>query len=234
MSNDKMPEEAKEKKKPISLKFRIGVSLAAGLTVVALGSLQVFLPQVTVNLTMSILIVIMFIPWIQPFVNKIDIPHGVIDLKGNIDEVEENARESGLILNDTSRTKIINKKTEFLLKVGKARESLKGTDLYQLAHEDPALALAGFRIWMEKELRDILNSRGHDIDKKDIVNLGLTLRILLKLEVVNGKEYETLTNLTRLLNRVVHSDINVDTDTAIRTLNLGYSIMFALKERNNR
>ena len=118
--------------------------------------------------------------------------------------------------------------------MGKARESLKGTDLYQLAHEDPALALAGFRIWMEKELRDILNSRGHDIDKKDIVNLGLTLRILLKLEVVNGKEYETLTNLTRLLNRVVHSDINVDTDTAIRTLNLGYSIMFALKERNNR
>jgi len=229
-----MSKDTEELKTPISLKLRIGVSLGAGFVVLALALLQIYLPQVTINLTMDILIVIMFIPWIQPFVNKIDIPHGIIDLKGDINKLENEAKKSKLIVSSTKKLSRSIKTSELLLNFGKAKESVKGTDLYVLAHEYPELALAGLRIWMEKELKELLYSKGHNINKKDITSLGQTLHILRSLETINGKEYEVLTDLTRLLNRVIHSDITVDTDTAIRTLNLGYSIMQGLEERNKR
>jgi hypothetical protein len=103
----------------------------------------------------------------------------------------------------------------------------KGKPAYEIIYnDDPALALAGLRIALEKRLKDLARIMDHD-DKRP---LGDVVRGLLRGGVLSVDQYEALNDLLPLLNRAVHAE-DTSKEAAEWAMSEGPKLIAGLEQR---
>ena len=138
-------------------------------------------PDLVIDMVTLSLIVIAILPWLSPVLRSLELPGGVKIEFRDMEKAIENIYKAGLL----------------------STESEKGYEhSFQLvSEEDPALALAGLRIEIEKRLREIAKMSDIPGDKK---GAGQLLKKLTKKRILTNEERSALGDLINLLNRAVH------------------------------
>lgn len=159
-------------------KLRIGISIVA----LAIALLHILVPSLKVDAITLGLIVLAVLPWLAPLVKSVELPGGVkIELQ-DVERAAAQSRGAGLL---TPGPEVTKPEHSFLL----------------VAQQDPNLALAGFRIEIERRLIRLANAKGIEVKHASIRQL---LQALNQHKVLTPEQLEALANLTSLLNSAVH------------------------------
>jgi hypothetical protein len=171
------------------------------------------------RLTLSIgrLLVVATLPWILKYLRGFEIP-GIVkidlaDTKAATDKVTRAEPPSGQINFEGHPPRVS-------IEVGAGQFS----NLRTIYDTDPNLALVGFRIEVEKRLRDLAAARQISIDKMPLQRLlhELIDRRLIPSEIASG-----LMELIALGNRAAHG-VTVSPDAAAWLLDVGPDVLLRL------
>ena len=210
-------------------RLRLFITVAALL--VALGHL--IFPSVTIDFVTVILLLIAVVPWIAPIVKSVELPGG---FKIQLQDVEEAAKEllrvdavvqpaAGEIRIETSAPQVtldakaeIKFEAEVMNRAEAAVASLKN-----VAGTDPNLALVGFRIEIEKRLRELARNKGLDPS----LRVSAMLRELRRRELLPSRVASALSELIALGNQAAHG-VAVEPQTAEWVFEEGPEVLAAL------
>jgi len=181
---------------------RIIISVGA----VLLALIHLIFPDVQVDTTVLVLVLLAVLPWLAPILKSVELPGGVKIEFQELQKTEEQAHRAGLLA---------------------PQPALEPPPYLSVAAEDPNLALAGLRIEVEKRLRAIAKARGINGERQSIAQI---LRRLPIEEAISGEEYAVITDLLGLLNRAVHG-ADVDTRAARWAIEVGPRLLAALDNR---
>jgi hypothetical protein len=166
-------------------------------------------PSINIDSATMILIGIALLPWLGIFFRSIELPGGIRVEYDDVKQVENKAREAGLL-----PAKEMNAPISY--------------PVYErIAVEDPNLALAGLRIEIEKELNALATRHGIDINIQSALSLT---KELAKQNVIGADSYLAIGDLLRLLNKAVHG-AKVDYKTVTEALKTGSQILQALRAK---
>lgn len=159
---------------------RIQLSITLGALVVAL--VHVRFPSVTIDSITVSLIVIAILPWLAPLFRSVELPGGLkVEFQERLDRAADEADKAGLL-------------------AAPGRQARQYS--FQLvAEQDPALALAGLRIELERQLKALAEAVGVGTRMQ---GAGRLIAELHKQGVLTGDEQEVLLELVGLLNEAVH------------------------------
>ena len=210
-------------------RLRLFITVAALL--VALGHL--IFPSVTIDFVTVVLLLIAVVPWIAPIVKSVELPGG---FKIQLQDVEEAAKEllrvdavvqpaAGEIRIETSAPQVtldakaeIKFEAEVMNRAEAAVASLKN-----VAGTDPNLALVGFRIEIEKRLRELARNKGLDPS----LRVSAMLRELRRRELLPSRVASALSELIALGNQAAHG-VAVEPQTAEWVFEEGPEVLAAL------
>jgi hypothetical protein len=185
--------------------FALLTSLVCGTLIILHG----VYPQFMVDTTTDVLVLIMILPWLIPYVKTVKFPGGgEIDFKDEAQHIKSLVKKSKI-------SKVVTLREEHV-----AQPQLKPT-YTDLVMVDPNLALASLRIDIERKLRGIAIKKGLPVEKESIKDL---LKVLSLKRILGHSESETLSLITNVCNRAVHTE-KIDTATALRILDLGKSVL---------
>ena len=157
---------------------KIAISIVAILIAIA----HVTFPTIAIDATTLILLFVALVPWILPFVKSIDIPGvGSIDLQ---DAKSATDKVMKTITPPTGSISVTGEKPSVKVTIG----DTDITNLWTVFEADPNLALVGFRIEIERRLRQITEKAGIEGSRKPLCRLARELEVnrVLPAEVVSG------------------------------------------------
>jgi hypothetical protein len=203
---------ASQVKRSLKIAISIGAILLAGAHVV--------FPSIAIDATTLILLFLALVPWILPFVKSIDIP-GV----GTINLADTKAATDKITKTETPATRSID--------TGVAEPSIGTTvgetdltNLWSVFETDPNLALVGFRIEIEKRIRQIAEKAGIDDSRKSLARVA---RELLAKEVLPHEVVSGVIEIVALGNQAAHG-ATVEQNAAQWVLDVGPSILVRLDQ----
>jgi hypothetical protein len=187
--------------------FKILMSLVF----VAVFIIRIINPDIKIDTTSIILLVLAAVPW---FIEKIK----SFEING-VGKIE--------LLNKEQKTELESKATEAGLLPASSR--YKGDiqyTFYKLRYEDPKLALAGLRIEIENSLRKIAEKNSVDVPYGGIVKL---IGVLSQRELISTNERSIIMEIIGILNRAVHGQLSeYDSNSFDWVFDLGLGILNSL------
>ena len=210
---------------------RLRLFITVPALLVAMGHL--IFPRVTIDFVTVVLLLIAVVPWIAPIVKSVELPGG---FKIQLQDVEEAAKEllrvdavvqpaAGEIRIETSAPQVtldakaeIKFEAEVMNRAEAAVASLKN-----VAGTDPNLALVGFRIEIEKRLRELARNKGLDPS----LRVSAMLRELRRRELLPSRVASALSELIALGNQAAHG-VAVEPQTAEWVFEEGPKVLAAL------
>jgi hypothetical protein len=159
-------------------KLKFGITGGALLTVAA----HIFWPNLAIDAISLGLIVVALLPWLAPIVKSVELPGGVKVELQEVKDATERVINSGLLHSAANPNKIEH---TFL----------------QVAQHDPNLALAGFRIEIERRLVSLCERNGISTRNR---GLGVLLRSLDEKEILTPEQSSAVSDLASLLNSATH------------------------------
>jgi len=142
-------------------------------------------PELRIDGVIAGLVIIAIIPWVAPLFKSLELPGGLKFEFQELEKVSKEAREVGLISDDTQPQK--EQDYSFL----------------SVASFDPNLALAGLRIEIEKRLRKLASENDIETSRKGI---GVIMTDLSKNQLLTSKERSTLDDMVATLNAASHGE----------------------------
>ncbi len=185
-----------------------GIKYTITLLALVIALVHLIWPAINIGAITVTLLVVAVLPWLSSLFKSIELPGGLKIQYQDLEKIEERARNTGLLTEETTK--------------GKEEYSFQ-----TVASTDPNLALAGLRIELEKRLLKLAESRDLKPSKR---SLGSLLADLNRRELIGGEERGLLSDLTALLNSAVHGAV-VDPSVAEWALDIGPRILKALDER---
>lgn len=168
-------------------KVAIAITAVCGALIVA----HLLYPTFGIDGVTVALVVLAALPWLLPFLKSLELPGGVKiefnDVKPATDKI-------------TSEPQPLAADSRAALR-GRAAEGDSAAQLKYIANQDPNLALVGFRIELEKRLRQIAKSRQIDVSK---MTLRATARELQARQVLSPKVADGIIELAALGNSAAH------------------------------
>lgn len=191
-------------------RIQVAISLAA----VVLIFVHLIWPNLKIDAVTVLLVVLAVMPWLTPLFKSLEIPGGLRFEFQELERVEKEAKEAGLVTD-----KPINNKSEYTF--------------IEIAEAYPQLALASLRIEIEKSLKilaqktkvacsECLNSKAH--------GAGYLIRDLYHKGVLSQQERSVLGDMLGTLNKAVH-DEEVDERTAQWVIHIGPQILDSLRKK---
>jgi hypothetical protein len=175
--------------------------------------------RIALDTVVLAIIVIMILPWLSPLIRHLELPGGFkIEFPQAVQNVEKQATEAGLIPTLPSQKAI------------SARRSGEDDDRFtfqRIVDEDPAIALAGLRIEIERRLVKLAGLLQIDISKTGI---SMLLTALGKREALTHEEIVVLRDLIRLLNQAAHG-ADIRKDDAMKAIEIGINILTSLDNK---
>jgi len=209
--------------------LRLSITVAALLVAVA----HLIFPSVTIDFVTVVLLLIAVLPWVAPIVKSVELPGG---FKIQLQDVKEAAKEllrvDTVIQPPTGEIRMEGHVPEIPLDARAgikldaeviSRAETAVTSLKNVAGTDPNLALVGFRIEIEKRLRELARSKGLDPS----LTLSAILRELRRRELLPSRVSSALSDLIALGNQAAHG-VTVDPQTAAWVFEEGPEILVAL------
>ena len=186
--------------------------IAAILSLLALGAAVVhaLFPEIVVDGVTVALLAIAVAPWLGVFFKSLELPGGLKIQYHDLKQVEDRAREAGLIKDTAPEVK-----TE------------ESAVYERIAAEDPNLALVGLRIELEKALVLLGANHGVSGDRKSIRWIATELT---KDGVLPEGTASLLSDLIPTLNSAAHG-AKVDERSVQWALTAGTEILHALRSR---
>ncbi|MCW6541001.1 hypothetical protein ND440_02360 [Yersinia ruckeri] len=181
------------------LKFIITVGALAGVAI------HVIWPHLAIDAITLGLIVVALLPWLAPLVKSVELPGGLKVELQEIKEATERVKNAGL------------------LETSASSEKMEHTFL-QVAQQDPNLALAGFRIEIERRLVDLCERNGLSTRNRGLSSL---LRGLSEKNILTVEQNSAIENLASLLNSATHG-AQVDPAAAKWALNIAPDLLDSL------
>ena len=186
----------------------LAASVLSGLAVSA-ALAHAFFPAIVVDTVTVYLLAIAVLPWLGLFFRSIELPGGMKVEYQDLKEVEDKARDAGLISNFAEGTKPSDAVYE------------------RIATEDPNLALAGLRIDVERELVALAARHGITASK---VSPNVIARELTKMQILPRGAQSALSDLLPLLSKAVHG-AKVEQKSVEWALTTGSQIIAALRAK---
>ena len=196
---------------------KIAISIVAILIAIA----HVTFPTIAIDATTLILLFVALVPWILPFVKSIDIPGvGSIDLQDAKSATDKVMKKT--ITPPTGSISVTGEKPSVKVTIG----DTDITNLWTVFEADPNLALVGFRIEIERRLRQIAEKAGIEGSRKPLWRLARELEInrVLPAEVVSG-----IVEIVALGNQAAHG-ATVQASAARWVRDVGPSILSHLEQ----
>ena len=212
-----------------------GKRLRLFITVAALlvALVHLIFPSVTIDFVTVVLLLIAVVPWIAPIVKSVELPGG---FKIQLQDVEEAAKEllrvdavvqpaAGEIRIETSAPQVtLDAKAEIKFEAEVMdRAEAAVASLKNVAGTDPNLALVGFRIEIEKRLRELARNKGLDPS----LRVSAMLRELRRRELLPSRVASALSELIALGNQAAHG-VAVEPQTAEWVFEEGPKVLAAL------
>jgi hypothetical protein len=97
----------------------------------------------------------------------------------------------------------------------------------RIATEDPNLALAGLRIEIEKEMRNLASRHEIGVEGKSI---GQLAKVLTQQRVFGARAYLAIADLTNLLNNAVHG-AKVEPESVAWAIGEGVQLLESLRSK---
>jgi hypothetical protein len=186
---------------------------------IALTLIHQFIPAAKIDATTLLLIAAAIVPWALQYLKGFEIP-GVIkidflDAKAATDKVTQTfiTPGSGQLTTSGNPPVIRNRPTTDLV-----------ADLRAIYERDPNLALVGFRIEVEKRIRELARAQGLADDRDSLQRL---IQALTKRNVIPPDAGSGLMELVALGNRAAHGAA-VSADAGSWLLDVGPSILLKL------
>lgn len=149
-----------------------------------LAVIHVLLPQLPIDTITIVLIILALLPWLSPIFKSVEVPGvGKFDYQ-DLEKVKTKAKKIGLI--PTKRKGLLNTTEEYL---------------FEIARENPNLSLAGFRIELERHIRDMAQSYKIQIAHKNVRQI---LAELSNKRIINADEKEVLIEIIDTLDEAVY------------------------------
>lgn len=170
-------------------------------------------PDLKIDTTSIILLVLAFVPWFVQYIKSLEINGiGKVELiaKEQKDDLEQKAEESGIL----SQQRNTNGSTY---------------PFNNLRYEDPKLALAALRIDIENSLRKIAESHKLDTSSSGLVKMT---KMLIKNECISSGEATLIYDISGILNRAVHSQLKeYESESFDWVFDLGVKLVDSLNDR---
>lgn len=181
---------------------------------IAVLIIRIVLPDLKIDTTSIVLIILATIPWVIQFIKSLEINGvGKVELvnKDKKKEMEENAVNAGLGITKTNV------------------DESKQYSFINLRYNDPKLALAGLRIEIENSLRRIAENNSLDVSFVGIIQMT---RLLVKEHLIDGNEQSIISDITVVLNKAVHSQLSsYESETFDWVFDLGISLLKSLNKK---
>jgi len=159
---------------------KLKLAITAG--ALAVAAAHVIWPGLAIDAITLGLVVVALLPWLAPLVKSVELPGGLkVELQEVIDATER-VKNAGLLEPSANPEKIEH---TFL----------------QVAQHDPNLALAGFRIEIERRL--VALCERNEISARNR-GLGYLLRALGEKDVLTPEQNSAIADLASLLNSATH------------------------------
>lgn len=193
-------------------------AITVGALLVALAHLLA--PSLKIDFVTVVLLVVAVLPWLAPLVKSVELPGG---FKIELQDVKEAAEAVIQAPTATSAVRLgASADIKFEAEVIRRGEATVAS-LRNVAGTDPNLALVGFRIEVEKRLRDLAKSR--DIDPSR--GLSSVFRELRSRELLPGSVVSALDDLIALGNQAAHGR-TVDPEAAAWVFDKGPEVLASL------
>lgn len=200
--------------------IKIGNPATISLIVVIIFVSHLFWPdRVALDSGLLGLLVILIIPWLPPLIRYLELPGGLkIQFTEEIQNLERNATKAGLIPPES-----IGESTSVL----KVEDDGNISIFQRIVEEDPAIALAGLRIEIERQLVQLAKLKKIKTARKGIIRL---LPALNESGALSDRETDSIHELIRLLNSAVHG-ADVKKEDAIVAIDIGMYILESLNKK---
>lgn len=195
-----------------SMCFKILTSLIF----VAIFLIRLFKPDINIDNTSIVLLLLALAPWFIQYIKTLEINGvGKVELvnttkKKEIEQKVDNAGINELLPNEKSNIRYT---------------------FYNLRYNDPKLALAGLRIEIENSLRKIAVQNDIDDNYKGI---GKMTETLSQHQLIDNDERSLISDITGILNKAVHSQIQEYNDDSIDwVFDMGLKILNFLEQKKD-
>jgi hypothetical protein len=176
--------------------------------------IRIFMPNIKIDSLSIVIVLLAIVPWFIQYVKALEINGiGKVDLvdKAMKNEIEQKADSAGI---------------ENI--PPKAATDIQIT-YDNLRNSDPKLALAGLRIEIENSLRKIAAKNMIDVNRKGIWKMT---QILGEKQLIDDYERALILDMTGILNKAVHSQIQeYDDDSIDWAFNMGFKILNSLEQK---
>lgn len=174
-------------------------------------------PNLNIDTTSIILLVLALVPWFIQYIKSLEVT--------GLGKVELVSKEEKAKIQETVNEVGLSKETPI-------KEIKNKYSFYNLRYEDPKLALAGLRIELEDVLKKLLKDNNIEIRMSGMRHITNTL---INNEVITHKEYTIINDITGILNKAVHGDLDeYDSDTFDWVFELGLSLLNSLNSKLNK
>ena len=199
-------------KKPKLWNYAIKIFIS--LIFIGLFVVRIKHPELNIDAVSIILIILAMFPWYSKYIKALELNGiGKVELVSDKEKEELEEKVAKLVVPDKS------------VKANPAERY----SFYTLRYTDMKLALAGLRIEIEKELKQIAEINGI---KNSIISLGKLTELLSQRELITRNEYALIRDIIVVLNKAVHSQlddyINEDFDWVFE---IGLELLESLKQR---
>jgi hypothetical protein len=174
-----------------------------------MAAARIVYPSINIDGITLALIGIALAPWLAPLIKTLELPGGVKIQLQDLQRASARAESMGLLA-----------PPEETPPEGEAA-------VQSIAHQDPNLALAGFRIEVEKRLKRLASAHGLPAWNMDAEQL---LQCLSEKSVLKPEENSVLRDMINGVSAAVHG-AKVDTRAADWALNVGPRLLKALDNR---
>jgi hypothetical protein len=209
--------------------LRLSITLAALLVALA----HLIFPSATIDFVTVVLVLLAVLPWIAPIVKSVELPGGfkvqlqdVKDAAKELLRVETAAQPSTGGIRAEGRAPDVSldatARIQFDAEIFSRAEAAVAS-LRSIAGTDPNLALVGFRIEIEKRLRELARNKGLDPS----LTLSAILRELRQRELLPSRVSSALGDLIALGNQAAHG-VGVEPPTAQWVFEEGPEVLAAL------
>ncbi len=209
--------------------LRLFITAAALLVALA----HLIFPSVTIDFVTVVLLLVAVLPWIAPIVKSVELPGGFkIQLQDVKDAAKELLRVDAVVQPPAGEIRMEASAPQVTLdaKAGIKfdAEIINGAEaavasLKNVAGTDPNLALVGFRIEIEKRLRELATNKGLGPS----LTLSTILRELRRRELLPSRVGSALSDLISLGNQAAHG-VGVDPRTGEWVFEEGPEVLAAL------
>lgn len=184
---------------------------------ILVGLIHLFFPSLKIDAIFITLIIVAIVPWLEPLLKSVELPGGLKVEFQDLKKIEDEAKKAGLIKPENEHAELDT-------------DTNVNVDTYsfiEIAEKNQELALVGFRIEVEKRLRNLADKYSIESNKFSITKL---IEALNNKEIITKAEAKSLKDIVHTLNYAAHG-MDYDIRNANWVIENGPKILESLDEK---